>query len=235
MSSNEIDIIQITNNSETTVYLNNYHIGGGKLPWLNGLPRCETITVLPGETQSWKPSKWYDWSEYLIFALVDVLLITAEVALVVVTEGAAAPAEAEATVEIMGEEGADIAAEGGAESIESASTQIAENSQTVFQNAATKLGISTNALAKIIEGTGIATGAAILALEGGVGVKYNGWEWYLTNGTDTIYTPNIEIRCAQDNSIRFIVDDEYTTWDSQDPSSITSSNGKLDRLPGYGK
>lgn len=164
------------NRSGEGLYIAVHHAGCGGTPWRGGRPKCWTQDPLKNDQNAvYVPDAWVTGFDKWLDIILGVGAIALDVAVIVATEGAAAPVVAEE----MGIELTDLAAEAGP-----ALEQAASASRVARVAAA--MGMSAKALqvtaAAVGGGVACATGAAINE------IFANDWGIYVGRSGDTAWT-----------------------------------------------
>jgi len=218
----------ISNQTSSEIYFSTYHEGCAALPWLKGVPRCNTQSTPAWVTQYYQPSEWVEWSEFIISTLVNITTAVGLGVITVVTDGAAAPAE-EADIESMVGDFLEGVEEATGESSQSIISKLVSTTSENFTTIAGKLGVSTTQLGGILVEIGSQGG--LILLEAGLSEAFADWSWYLTNGGSEIWCPSAGMVLVDSQNLLF----SFTggpNWTSQDPSELAKP-AKLKRLPGY--
>ncbi len=232
----------IVNDSSSTVHLSTFHLGCGGVPWLDGLPRCNTQAVPPGATQYYEPSSWVIDFDLILSVFVDIVAIAGEIAVAVLTEGAAVPAEEESVEAMVGEFWASVEEATGEEAT-SIISKLTEASSENFASLASKLGTTPERLGSIMKSIGM--GSATI----GAGVMLDKllpeWKFFLTNETSNVWQPRAAIIDPQTTNVIYTVTDaaltsgmiifEHDGWirRSTDDVSVWWSGDGIESLPGF--
>ncbi len=164
------------NESGEGLYIAVHHAGCGGTPWRGGRPKCWTQDPLKsGQNAVYVPDAWVTGFNQWLDIILGAAAIAVDVAVIVATEGAAAPVVAEE----MGIELTDLAAEAGPALEEAASA-------SRVARVAAKLGMTPRALqvsASVLGGgVAVATGAAINS------IFKDDWGIYVGRSGDTAWT-----------------------------------------------
>lgn len=219
------------NDTGHEIYGHTYHIGCGGLPWIDGLPRCNTQSVVAHANGTYVPSAWVDDFVLIGTILLDTVLTIGAVAITVVTAGAAAPVDAAVGAEIAGNVAAAAAEAGATVAAESLGAVIAEaGTASALQGIASSLGVSVSTIQAAIVATGaaqvlVATGAVIES-------QFNGYAWYLTQADGRLYKAEAVFIDLVSGKAMLLVDDSLSAWTEVTGDDLPRA-GKLGRLPGF--
>ncbi len=228
--SSDRQTMYLDNRTSNTVHISYYHGGCGKMPWINGKPRCHTSDVVGGSLDGYEVTRWAEWGTFIVSILVDVVVLGVETAIVVVTGGAAAPAEEE-TIEAMLGEFLGQVAEATGESTASVLSTLASSSAAAFTSAASSMGLSAAQLGEIIAAAGVDT--ALIVGEAQIEAATGEWDFYLTNNSKRIYQPqHIVVDTQNNNNVLMVVPDDLRDWKDV-TSELDLGHKKSKDLPGY--
>lgn len=200
-------VFTIQNTTSGDVYFHVYHLGAGRIPWINGLPRVHTILVPANSMRNYSPDDWIMDFDIILSAFIDVVIVAGEIVLAVATEGGAVGEELEIDeslwvdnplYEALGSE---------------AQQAVIDDSGDFIDQVASKLNLTRDQIRNLAIGAGMAGLGVVTSTA--LDKLLPGFSFYLSNKSNTVFSPTQAIfdMDKNDGSTLFIVSSKQVEID----------------------